>query len=234
MESNGRFAILHNPVFRVVATWVWFFAGGTLTALVIVVVNGVGFTEAAQVLGERQQLAVYIEIVAVGLLPVIFAWAAKEKLRDYGLSREGLGKSLVLSLLFVAVMFVIGYLKNGQIMIDDRPDLALAFPWNLYYGLLGILAWGPLEVFFFMWLVSNTERIVEGGHKLASWGLVITVAIFAVTHIITTGTTNAVYTGAIFLVLGLIYKYTDNIYGPMLAWTLINGQVWYLARLLRF
>ncbi|NOY99663.1 MAG: CPBP family intramembrane metalloprotease [Chloroflexi bacterium] len=66
-----------------------------------------------------------------------------------------------------------------------------------------------------------------------SWGLIITVTIFGLTHIATTQSLyNAAYTGAIFLVLGLIYKSSRNAIGPMLAWTLINGQVWYLARLL--
>ncbi|MCD6519437.1 MAG: hypothetical protein J7M05_05915 [Anaerolineae bacterium] len=32
--------------------------------------------------------------------------------------------------------------------------------------------------------------------------------------------------------LGVIYKYTGNVIGPMLAWTLLNGQVWFVARLL--
>ncbi len=56
--------------------------------------------------------------------------------------------------------------------------------------------------------------------------------IFALAHVVTTNLSNALYTGAIFLTLGFIYKYTRNSIGPMLAWTLVNGQVWYVARLL--
>jgi membrane protease YdiL (CAAX protease family) len=63
-------------------------------------------------------------------------------------------------------------------------------------------------------------------------GLVITVFSFGLIHILTTDLRNAVYTSAIFLVLGLIYRFTRNSVGPMIAWTLINGQVWYIARLL--
>ncbi len=117
-------------------------------------------------------------------------------------------------------------------MTDSRPTLHLGFPRNLWYALLGIIAWGPLEVFFFVWLIVNTDHIFKNSARVHPWGLIITVLLFALTHILTTDVRNAIYTGAIFLVLGLIYKYARNIVGPMIAWTLINGQVWYIARLL--
>jgi len=34
------------------------------------------------------------------------------------------------------------------------------------------------------------------------------------------------------LALGLIYKYTKNSIGPMIAWTLINGQIWFIVKIL--
>ena len=117
-------------------------------------------------------------------------------------------------------------------MSDNRPDLYLGFPWNLWYALLGIFAWGPLEVFFVMWLITNTDQIFNDSDRVVSWGFIITVIIFGLMHILTTSVYNAFYTGIIFLILALIYKYSRNAIGPMVAWTLINGQVWYIARLL--
>ncbi len=68
---------------------------------------------------------------------------------------------------------------------------------------------------------------------VSTWGLLLTVGIFGLTHIVTTvDLFNAAYTTFIFLILGLIFKTTRSSYGPMLAWTLINGQVWFMARLL--
>ncbi|NOY07333.1 MAG: CPBP family intramembrane metalloprotease [Spirochaetes bacterium] len=118
-------------------------------------------------------------------------------------------------------------------MSDNRPDLYLSFPWNLWYAMLGLFAWGPLEVFFITWLITNTDRIFKNRDIVVSWGLIITVIIFGLIHIVTTQNLyNAAYTGTIFLVLGLIYKYSRNAIGPMIAWTLINGQVWYIMRLI--
>ena len=40
---------------------------------------------------------------------------------------------------------------------------------------------------------------------------------------------NAIHVAAEWLILGLIFKYTENSIGLMIAWTLINGQVAYLV-----
>lgn len=184
-------------------------------------------------MNENRHLLVYIEFVSVGLLPVLYTWFCKDDLGQYGLHRPGLGRSMLLSGLFVVIMFTIGYLMNGQIMSDSRETLEVSQPWNYWYGFSSILVWGALEVFFVVWLIENTDAIFAKQNRLLSWGLVITVVIFALTHLVSSGGAfNAVYTGFIFLMLGLIFKYTRNIYGPMLAWTLINGQVWFMARLL--
>jgi len=233
MKQNKQFTFAYNPLFRVITTWMWFFVGAALTVLIILAIQGVQLASASEVLaGKKVYLAVYIEIVSVGLLPLLFTLICRDELAQYGLARQGLAKSLLLSSLFVVVMFGFGYLMTGRLMTDSRPTLHLDFPWNLWYGLLGIIAWGPLEVFFFVWLVINTDNIFKGKIRANPWGLIITVVLFALAHILTTDIRNAIYTGAIFLVLGLIYKYTRNIVGLMIAWTLINGQVWYIARLL--
>ncbi len=251
MKLAQPFPLLYNPLFRVIATWVWWFAGGALTVLLILAIQGVSLASATQVLGEKRYLAVYIEIVSVGLLPVIFTLICKDDLTQYGLTRKGLARSILFSMLFVAAMFGWAYLTRGQLMTDDRPPLQLAQPWNIWYAVLGILAWGPLEVFFVAWLITNTDQIfkksqnpkpvvsevepsqiLKDSNRLISPGLIITIIGFGALHVLTTNVYNAFYTGGIFLVLALIYKGTQNVVGPMLGWTLINGQVWYIARLL--
>lgn len=168
----------------------------------------------------------------MGLLPLVISLACRDDPAEYGLTRKGLRESLLLSLLFVGVMFGYAYLTRGALMTDDRPPLALGFPANLWYGILGIIAWGPLEVFFVVWLIANTDRLLKDTNHLFSWGLPLTVVIFGALHVVTTDIPNALYTAFIFLVLGLITRRTGNAIGPMLAWTLVNGQVWYIARLL--
>jgi len=232
MEQNKRSAIWYNPIFRVVTTWLWFIVGALLVILIILAVYGINFAKAMEILGERRYLAVYIEIVSVGLLPVVFTLACRDDLVLYGLGRKGLVKSLLLSGLFVVVLFSVAFLIRGQLMTGLSPSPHLDFPWNIWYVTLGVFAWGPLEVFFFIWLVANTDRIFKSVNRIVSWGLIVTIIIFGLAHILTTNIYNAFYTGGIFLVLGLIYKYTKNSIGPMIAWTLINGQILFIVKIL--
>ena len=225
---------MYNPVFRVIATWIWIFIGGALTGLIILAVLGVDIASALKLLGgEKRYLAIYIEIVSVGLLPVVFTLICKDDLKQYGLGRKGLAKSLGFSALFTVALFGFALVTRGQLMSGvDSPSFHLGFPWNLWYTTLGIFAYGPLEVFFFVWLVTNTDRIFKSGNRTLSWGLIITVVFFGISHILSTSIYNAFYTGVIFFIMGLIYKYTRNSIGPMIAWTFINGTIWFIAQML--
>ena len=223
---------LTNPLLRVISMWIWWFVGAAATAVAIIFLTGNSLSNYSAILSEHRHLVVYIEIVSVGLLPILYTIICKDDLRRYGLQRQSWRKGLVLSLLYVLFMYGVGYLVTGQIMSDSRPAITVAVPWSIFYGLLSIFAWGPLEVFFVVWLIDNTDAIFGSRDKVFSWGLVITVVIFGLTHILTTDLFNATYTSFVFLILGLIFKTTRSSYGPMLAWTLINGQVWFMAHLL--
>ena len=223
---------LDNPLVRVISTWIWWLVGAAVTVAVLIFLTGNRFSNYSVILSEHRHLVVYIEMVSVGLLPLLYTIVCKDDLRRYGMQRQGWLKGLVLSLVYVLFMYGVGYLLTGQIMNDSRNPVIVAVPWNIFYGLLSIFAWGPLEVFFVVWLIDNTDAIFGSRDKIFSWGLVITVFIFGLTHILTTDMFNAVYTSFIFLILGLIFKKTRNSYGSMLAWTLINGQVWFMAQML--
>lgn len=233
MKQDGRFAFLYNPVFRVITTWAWFLVGAMLVVLVILAVYGFDLAKALEALRENRYLAVYIEIVSVGLLPLVYTLICKDNPTRYGLGSKGLEKSLLFSSLFVAGLFGFAFLSRGQLMSSEPPSFHLNFPWNLWYVSLGVFAWGPLEVFFVMWLVANTDRVFNSENRTMSWGLIVTVVIFGTVHILTTQSIyTAFYVGTIFFVLGLIYKYTKNSIGPMIAWTLINGQIWFIVQIL--
>lgn len=233
IRQNRKLAIWYNPTFQVVATWLWIGVGVLLVKLVFSAIYGVSLAKVWEMLWERTYLAAYIEIVAIGLLPVIFTLISKDDPAVYGLSRKGLGKSLLFSSLCVAVSFGIEFLLEGRIAGSSHSIPHMDLPWNVWYGVLGIFAYGPLEVFFVLWLVVNTDRIFKSVDKKVSWGLIITVVVFGLLHIPATGSIfNAFMVMMTFLVLGLIYKYTKNSIGPMIAWTLVNRQVWYFVRLL--
>ena len=225
-----RFPRLQNSVLRVTSTWIWWFVGAALALWLVLLINGAGMNMAF--LNENPHMFIYIEVTAVGLFPVLFALICQDDLSSYGFHRCNLAQSLLISLLYVIVMFAIGYLINGRIISGINSELFVPFPKNVFYGLAGIFVWGPLEIFFIVWLIENTDDIFHSHDKLFSWGLIMTVIIFALLHIPTSNLFNAAYSGFIFLIISLIYKKTDNIYGPLLAWTLVNGQVWNMANLI--
>lgn len=229
MKQDGRFAFLSNPVFRVIATWVWFFVGAALVVLIILAVHGLDLAKALEVLGEKPYLRVYIEIVSAGLLPLVFTLFCKDDPKMYGLGMKGLVKSLLLSGLFVSASYGLLFLSTGQLRDFAAPSFHLNLPWNLWYAALGVFAYGPLEVFFVIWLITNTDRIFKSEKARVSQGLIVTSVLFGLLHILTTQNIINTLVGVIFFLLGLIYKHTKNSVGPMVYWTLWNGAWEYVA-----
>lgn len=235
MNTENRNKLVFNPKFRVITTWIFLFLGTALVILILIAICGFNIELAFQELQIKRYLTVYIEIVSVGLLPLLYAIICKEKPSIYGINaeKEGILKSILLASCLMVFLFTLGYLTTGKIVDYESYDFQLSFPWNMFYFVLGVFTWGPLEVFFFVFLIVNTDKIFNSKNRIISHGLLITVIIFAIAHIITTSSIyNAFYTGSIFLILGLIYKYTDNSIGLMIAWTLINSQIWFIAQML--
>ena len=55
--------------------------------------------------------------------------------------------------------------------------------------------------------------------------------LFGLLHIITTGSIENAFTiFGIFTILIIIVKYTGNIFGPMVSWTILNNYNWYLIQ----
>ena len=136
----------------------------------------------------------------------------------------GLLKSVAASIPLVTII-LLSRILCGDLNVDS---FNLEFPYDVWYALLGAFAYGPLEAFFMTWLIVNTDMVFHGSEKVFSPGLLITVLIFGLSHIFLSpqaGMVNAIRVAAEWLILGLIFKYTKNSIGPMIAWTLINGQV---------
>jgi len=85
----------------VLVTWAWTFVGSALPALALALVGGAPptFEGVASLLNSRPYLASYLEVVGVGALPLAFSLLCGDSPQLYGLRREGLAKSLALSVL---------------------------------------------------------------------------------------------------------------------------------------
>ncbi len=233
MDQIQNRKLIYNPLFRVVTTWVGAIVLPILSALIVLVIFKANFSTARQIFADHSYLTTYFEIAGVGLIPVLFSLIGKDDPARYGFMRKGLLKSILLSVLFVILHAVYSYFTSGVWINFESHAFGLDFPANIWYGLLGIFAYGPLEVFFFMWLVDNTSQLIKTKKNANLWGLLITSFAFGLMHIISTQSiANALTVSVIFFILGLIRNFSRNIAGPMIAWTLINGQVFYLAQML--
>jgi len=231
--NAAKLPLFRNPWFRIITTWACSLIAPILMALMVLLILHASLASARQVFADRPYLTTYFEIAGVGLVPLIFSLAGREAFSRYGLTRRGLGRSLLLAAAVFALGAGYSYLTTGQWVDFASQTVHLGFPANLWYGLLGILTYGPLEVFFFVWLVDNTAPLFAGKRQPRLWSLLLTAVLFGLLHIVTTQSlANALHVGVLFLLLGGIYVYTGNSLGPMLAWTLLNGQVWFLAQLL--
>lgn len=224
--------LVQSPFFRVSLTWFWMLIGPFVVALTAASVSGIGIQGFIEYVESHRSLMVYLEIISVGVIPILFTTLSGEKVSMYGVKREGFGESLVSSVLFVSVVYGVSYFLGGQLVSFQFPNLQLIFPWNLWYTFLGLIAYGPLEVYFIVWLIDNSDQVFES-KGILSLGLIVTVAAFAFLHILTTKSLiNSVNIVIIFLFFGLVYRYTGNSLGPMIAWTLVNRQALLAASVL--
>ena len=224
-----------TPKFQVMATWIGNMVAVLVVSSIVVAMYPEITTLGSEALREDTRLVlipVITEIIAVGLLPVVFTLLNRDRAADYGLQRQGLLNSLAYSALVVLVFFAILSILNGQITTSiNLPELQLSTFWKPVTALLAILAYGPLEVFFVIWLIHNTDRLYNSVTKILSTGLLVTILLYGVLHYFSQGV-NALVIAAIFLLLGLIFKATRNAIGPLVAWTLMNNAIWDLVGIL--
>lgn len=226
---------LPNPKFQVMAVWIWNMFAVLLISMLLQAVLPENTSLDFDSLRANPRLVlipVLAQIVAVGLLPLLFVLTNREKFSLYGLQRQGLGKSLAFSVLAVLAFFVALVLQGGELTSTINISTLRITPlWRLGLALLAILAYGPLEVFFVVWLIQNTDRLYDSGAKTFSAGLWVTILLYGVLHYFSQGL-YAIVIAAIFLALGVIFKATRNAIGPILAWTVMNEYIWVLLGIL--
>jgi len=221
--------LLNKCALLVLIVWLWMFLGSIFTIVLIAYIKGVplDFKQLTNMLNREPYLASYGEVIGVGGLPLLISLIRRDNFEVYGLRRQNALKSLALSLP-IAMIIVILRIILGSVSFKS---FDLNFPYNIWYAVLGVLAYGPLEVFFVVWLIVNTDIIFNTFERVISPGLLITVLIFGLSHLLLSpqgGLFNAITVTIDFMILGSIFKYTKNSIGPMITWTLINGQVLYL------
>ncbi len=233
MRTNALTKFWLNRKFQIVSTWVWNAIAAFLVIMIVAVAApGVGLNDEA--LSDKPALAILpilSEIVAAGLLPVQYTFLRKDRPAIYGLSKTNLARSLLLSIPVVLLYLVFIALGLDRFPSIDWAGIHFSNLLGLPLAILAILAYGPLEVFFVIWLIQKTDELFNSRERLLSPGLILTTVIYGALHAISQGSYALVIT-AYFLAMGIIYKYSSNSIGPMLAWTIINKFIWFLVVIL--
>lgn len=235
MMTVNRITRFSDPKFQVMAVWIWNMFSVFLISIILQAVlpeNTILDIDAMRADPRLVLIPVVVEIVAVGLLPLLFVLLNREKLSLYGLQRQGLWKSLAYSVL-AGLAFMVALSQQGGDLstLLHIPAIQITPVWKLGLALLALIAYGPLEVFFVVWLIHNTDRLYNSQAKLFSTGLLVTILLYGVLHYFSQGL-YAVVLAITFLALGLIYKATRNAIGPMLVWTVMNQYIWVLLGIL--
>jgi hypothetical protein len=173
-------------------------------------------------------------------IPAVFMFA---RLRDaFGNEAEGRNKTrdrvisavvgLSLALLFAAPRLLAGRLMGGAFMGGVpafTQSLQLASPWNMIAGASALLAYGPGEALFVVYLILAFDKAVGNPRRLVSWGVIITAILWALPHIFNvvffgmSALGNVVVMVFIGIVMGILLKKTRSSIGPMVFWLLVNG-----------
>jgi hypothetical protein len=233
MQPTTRTSFLLSPRFQVPATWIWNVVGTFAIAGVVVVSlpRNIALDRSALTLQPSLALIpILSEIILVGLLPIVFSILRRDKAAEYGITDKRLIASLVMSAGVVLIYFAYLSIRAGDLTSSIQlPGLHQLTVGNVLFAVLGLVAYGPLEVFFVVWLIHNTDRIFKSEANIWSWGLLLTIAIYALLHSFSQGA-NSLVIATEMLALGLVFKSTRNSIGPLIAFMLMNEYAWFLAR----
>jgi hypothetical protein len=141
---------------------------------------------------------------------------------------------LLCALLLASIRFLaIGHLMGGRLFMGEVPaftqSLALSSPWNIISAIMALLAYGPGEALFVVYLILAFDKVVGDPKNIFSWGVIITAVLWALPHLFNiyfyglNAVPNVLIMFFIGLIMGILLKTTKSSFGPIIFWTLVNG-----------
>ncbi|MGD0174511.1 MAG: CPBP family glutamic-type intramembrane protease [Anaerolineales bacterium] len=145
--------------------------------------------------------------------------------------------SLILGLILAMILAGLRILLSGN-LIEGRfmggvpaftQSLNLAPPWNVIASILALLAYGPGEAIFVVYLVLVFDKALGGSQRLFSRGVILTSILWALPHLFNIfyfglgAIANALIMFFLGLIMGILLKRTRSSLGPIIFWTLVNG-----------
>ncbi len=136
------------------------------------------------------------------------------------------------SLLAAIRILAVGHLMGGRFMGEVpafTQSLDLNNPWNVISAIMALLAYGPGEALFVVYLILAFDKVVGDPQKIFSRGVIITAILWALPHFFNVifyglnAVPNVLVMFFIGLIMGVLLKKTNSSWGPIVFWTLVNG-----------
>ena len=174
LNAEIKFGKLSDPKFQVLSAYLWNLLIGAVIFGSLSLVSDINLEMIIDDLHANPSLAIiimFVNLIGVGLLPIIFTTLNKENMSWYGISKVGLQKSLELGLLIVVGYYTISLLLTGQLLgnlypIEFNTNCALSrvrcirFSFsNIVFSIIGAFSYGPIEVFFVIWVIFKFDQI---------------------------------------------------------------------------
>lgn len=132
-------------------------------------------------------------------------------------------------------ILIAGRLLGGRFMGEVpafTQSLNLPPPWNILASIAALLAYGPGEAIFVVYLILAFDKALDNPSGIFSRGVWITAILWVLPHLFNIfyfglgAIPNALIMFFIGLVMGILLKGTRSSWGPILFWTLVNGTSW--------
>jgi hypothetical protein len=137
---------------------------------------------------------------------------------------------------FIGAVFVAStrFLRSGHLtFMEQVPAFGqgsmLPIPWNIIASVLTILAYGPGEALFQVYLILAFDEAAGNPDRLLSPGVVANALLWGLGHLAAVtrygwpSVVNALFMFMVGLATGVMFKKTRSAAAPLVFWTLING-----------
>jgi membrane protease YdiL (CAAX protease family) len=170
-------------------------------------------------------------------LPAVFLFLRMNIIHPTPLDPKSRMASLILGLILAMILAGLRILLSGSLMegrfMGGVPaftqSLNLAPPWNIIASISALLAYGPGEAIFVVYLVLVFDKALGGSQRLLSRGVILTSILWALPHLFNIfyfglgAIPNALIMFFLGLMMGILLKRTRSSLGPIIFWTLVNG-----------
>lgn len=177
------------------------------------------------------------EFGLMGLGVVIICMRNRESFTSFGLKKEKLWLTILLSALACLPSFLFLLFTNENISYFPlqnvnftKPVLAAGFPVNVIGMLIIIITWGFFEGFTYVVISDRINKILPPKSLLIDWGAIICGIFCLVVHVLVGQSYSIV--GAVvefILIYGMLvaYRYTGNAWGCVLIFLLFWSGIGY-------